>query len=50
MNIGGASGRPVPTNIWQIVQDKLANPDKADAPVDYDSIPRRTSLSICGIL
>ena len=39
MNYGGANGRPVPANIWQIIQDKLANPEKADAPVDYEAIP-----------
>ena len=50
MNIGGASDRPVPANIWQIVQDKLTNPDTAEDPVNYDEIPRRTSLSACTIL
>ncbi len=50
MNIGGASDRPVPDNIWQIVQDKLASPETADDPVNYNAIPRRTNLSACNII
>ena len=50
MNIGGASDRPVPADIWRIVQEKLANPDTAEDPVNYDAIPRRTNLSVCNII
>ena len=45
-NIGGASGRPIPASIWEVVQTKLADPN-TDIPVDYDNIPRHGSLSIC---
>jgi len=27
MNVGGASDRPVPADIWKIVQAKMENPD-----------------------
>ena len=37
MNIGGATDRPVPADIWQIVQNKLDNPTD-DTPVDYSSL------------
>ena len=51
MNIGGASDRPVPADIWAIVQTKLADLENADSvPVNYDRLRRRGVCSACAIL
>ena len=49
MNVGGASDRPVPADIWTIVQNKLDNPDD-DTPIDYGRLRVRGAGSICTIL
>jgi hypothetical protein len=49
MNLGGASDRPVPADIWQVVQGKLDNPDD-QTPVDYSRLRRRGAGSICTLV
>ena len=50
-NVGGASDRPVPADIWAIVQTKLADLENADkVPVDYNNLRRRGVWSACAIL
>ena len=49
MNIGGASDRPVPVDIWQVVQTKLDNPTD-DTPVDYSRLRIHGKGSICNII
>ena len=49
MNIGGAYDRPVPADIWTVVQNKLDNPDD-DTPVDYNRLHVRGIGSLCTIL
>lgn len=49
-NLGGASHRPIPADIWGIVQTKLADLENADSvPVNYDRLRRRGICSICAI-
>lgn len=48
MNLGGASDRPVPADIWGLVQAKMSDPANADAlPTRLRS---RGALSVCTIL
>lgn len=49
MNIGGASDRPVPADIWNVVREKLDKPEIADDPVDYTRLRRRGNCSVCSI-
>lgn len=48
MNLGGASDRPVPRDIWTVVQAKLANP--SDDSIPQTQIRSRGVCSICNIL
>jgi hypothetical protein len=48
MNIGGASDRPVPRDIWTVVQAKLANP--SDDSIPQTRIRNRGACSLCNIL
>lgn len=48
MNLGGASDRPVPRNIWTVVQAKLADPNSEDVPIRQ--LPTRGCCSVCSIL
>jgi len=45
MNLGGASDRPVPADIWTLVQAKLANVDQPTARVRS-----RGTCSLCNII
>ena len=48
MNLGGASDRPVPRDIWTLVQMKMSDPDGAgSAP---PRIRRRGACSVCTLL
>lgn len=47
MNVGGASDRPVPADIWTLVQSKLAGGDMAEVPPPV--IRRRGVCSACSI-
>ena len=49
MNVGGASDRPVPRDIWTIVQAKLADPENADK-IEYNRVRRRGVFSACTLL
>ena len=49
MNVGGAFDRPVPADIWTVVQNKLDNPDD-DTPIDYGRLRVRGAGSVCTIL
>lgn len=49
MNLGGASDRPVPRDIWTIIQAKLADPENADK-IEYNRVRRRGVCSLCAIL
>ena len=51
MNVGGASDRPVPYDIWQIVQLKLSGTaDEEEVQRAYRRVRRRGNFSICSIL
>lgn len=47
MNIGGASDRPVPADIWTVVQAKMNNID-SDQPIPR--VRSRGACSICTVL
>lgn len=49
MNIGGASDRPVPTEIWQAVMQKMNNPTD-DTPIDSSQLRVHGARSICTII
>ena len=49
MNLGGASDRPVPTDIWQAVMQKLSNPTDA-TPIDSSQLRVHGARSICTII
>ena len=51
MNLGGASDRPVPADIWNIVQLKLSGePDEQKIQEAYRNVKRRGNCSVCTIL
>jgi len=51
MNLGGASDRPVPRDIWTIVQTKLTEPENAEkVQLQYNRVRRRGVCSACTIL
>lgn len=51
MNLGGASDRPVPADIWNIVQLKLSDePDEQKIQEAYRNVKRRGNCSVCTIL
>ena len=47
MNIGGASDRPVPRDIWTFVQAKMLDPESVVQP---NRIGSRGACSICNII
>lgn len=49
MNLGGASDRPVPVDIWQVVSQKLNNPSD-DTPINYSQLRVHGARSICNIM
>ena len=49
MNSGGASDRPVPADIWTVVQTKMANKD-TDGELPPPRLRSRGACSICTIL
>ena len=48
MNLGGASDRPEPTDIWALVQAKMSDPANADTLPTQ--LHYRGHFSICAIL
>ena len=51
MNVGGASDRPVPSDIWRIVQLKMSGSASEDEVQQaYSRVRHRGSFSICTIL
>jgi len=51
MNLGGASDRPVPRDIWTIVQTKLTEPENTEkVQLQYNRVRRRGVCSACTIL
>jgi len=48
MNINGAADRPVPQDIWTIVQTKLTDPENADK-IQHSCIRTRGVFSVCAI-
>ena len=50
-NVGGASDRPVPADIWTIIQLKLSeSPDEQEIQRAYNRVRRRGLASVCSIL
>lgn len=49
MNLGGASDRPVPRDIWTAVQAKLADPESSES-VALQNLGRRGICSACTLL
>ena len=49
-NLGGASDRPVPRDIWTNVQAKLADPDADEDALPIHRLGRRGVCSACTVL
>lgn len=51
MNLGGASDRPIPADIWRIVQLKMSGQASEQEIQDaYTSVQWRGALTICAIM
>ena len=51
MNVGGASDRPVPADIWNIVQLKMSETaNEEEIQQAYRRVRRRGTFSVCNIL